>query len=58
MLILTRHAGQNETILIGDDIEIHFLEVKGNQIRIGIDAPKHINVIRNELLDREDPRGD
>jgi carbon storage regulator len=57
-LILTRHAGQNETILIGEDIEIHILGVNGRQVKVGISAPKHINVIRNELLDREDPRGD
>jgi carbon storage regulator len=57
-LILTRHAGQNETILIGDDVEIHFLSQKGNQIKIGIDAPKDVEILRNELLDREDPRGD
>jgi carbon storage regulator len=58
MLILTRHAGQDETILIGDDIKIHILSQKGNQIKIGIDAPKDVEILRNELLDREDPRGD
>lgn len=44
MLILTRRVG--ETILIGDDIEVVVLEVKGGQARIGIAAPKHVNVMR------------
>jgi len=47
MLILTRKLG--ETIRIADDIKITFLEVKGRQLRIGIDAPKHISVHREEV---------
>ncbi|HED51983.1 MAG TPA: carbon storage regulator [Gammaproteobacteria bacterium] len=48
MLILTRRVG--ETLLIGDDIEVTVLGVKGNQVRVGIEAPKTIPVIREELL--------
>jgi carbon storage regulator len=47
MLILTRKLG--ETIRIADDIKITFLEVKGKHLRIGIDAPKHISVHREEV---------
>ena len=47
MLILTRKLG--ESITIGDDIKITFLETKGKQIRIGIEAPTHIAVHREEI---------
>jgi carbon storage regulator len=47
MLILTRKLG--ESITIGDDIKITFLETKGKQVRIGIDAPPHIAVHREEI---------
>lgn len=47
MLILTRKLG--ESIAIGDDIKITFLDIKGKQLRIGIDAPKHVSVHRNEI---------
>lgn len=50
MLILSRKIG--EALKIGDNIEIRILDINGGQIRIGIDAPKHINVVRSELLDR------
>lgn len=48
MLILTRRLG--ETLLIGDDITITVLGVKGNQVRIGTNAPEDVRVIRTELL--------
>jgi carbon storage regulator len=51
MLILTRYAG--ETIVIGEDITITVLGLTGNQIRIGIDAPRDVRVMREELLERE-----
>ena len=50
MLILTRRVG--ESIIIGDDIVINILGVKGNQIRIGVNAPKEISVHREEIYNR------
>lgn len=47
MLVLTRKAG--ETILIGEDIEVTVLTIKGNQARIGVRAPQHINIVREEI---------
>lgn len=47
MLILTRRTG--EMLVIGDDIRVHILGVKGNQVRIGIDAPDDIPVHREEI---------
>lgn len=47
MLILTRRLG--ETIAIGDDIKITFLDVSGRQVRIGIEAPKNVPVHRGEI---------
>jgi len=51
MLILTRRVG--ETLLVGDDVEVTVLGSKGNQVRVGINAPKTIPVIREELLTRD-----
>ena len=50
MLILTRRAG--ETLMIGDDVSITVLGVKGNQVRIGVNAPKNISVHREEIYQR------
>jgi carbon storage regulator len=50
MLILTRRVG--ESLIIGDDVVVNVLSVKGNQVRIGIDAPKHVSVHREEIYDR------
>lgn len=50
MLILTRRIG--ERLIIGDDVTIEILDVKGNQIRLGIDAPKEISVHREEVYKR------
>ena len=50
MLILTRRVG--ETVVIGEDISVTVLGVKGNQIRLGINAPKDVTVHRQEIFDR------
>ncbi|PKM23383.1 MAG: carbon storage regulator [Gammaproteobacteria bacterium HGW-Gammaproteobacteria-13] len=50
MLILTRNSG--ETLCIGDDITVTVLAVNGNQVRIGIDAPKNVAVHREEVYQR------
>lgn len=47
MLVLTRK--KNETIQIGDEIEIKILGIEGDQIKIGIDAPKSVDIYRKEL---------
>lgn len=48
MLTLTRKPG--EAIRIGDDITVTVLGVKGNQVRVGIDAPREISIVRSELI--------
>lgn len=49
MLILTRKSG--ETIRIGDDISISVIEIRGNQVRLGIKAPRNVTVHRQEIYD-------
>jgi carbon storage regulator len=58
MLILTRRIG--ESVVIGDDINITVLGVKGNQVRLGVNAPKDVPVHREEIYQRiqEEKRGD
>ncbi|NRA24125.1 MAG: carbon storage regulator CsrA, partial [Oleispira sp.] len=50
MLILTRRV--NETLMIGDEVTVTVLGVKGNQVRIGVDAPKSVEVHREEIYQR------
>ncbi|MGH8218303.1 MAG: carbon storage regulator CsrA [Steroidobacteraceae bacterium] len=62
MLILTRRVG--ETVMIGNDVTVTVLGVKGNQVRVGINAPKNVAVHREEIYERikreqqAEPEGD
>ena len=50
MLVLSRKA--NESIMIGQDIKVEVLEIRGNVVRLGIKAPREISVVRSELRER------
>jgi carbon storage regulator len=50
MLILTRRVG--ETLMIGEHVSVTVLGVKGNQVRIGVNAPREVAVHREEIFDR------
>ena len=49
-MILTRRIG--ETLMVGDDVKVTVLGVNGNQVRIGVDAPKNVEVHREEIYQR------
>lgn len=50
MLILTRKIG--EVLLVGDDVEITVLSIRGNQVKLGVNAPKEISVHRQEIYEK------
>ena len=50
MLILTRRM--NETLMVGDDVSVTVLGINGNQVRIGVQAPRHIPVHRQEIYEK------
>jgi len=50
MLVLTRRV--NETLIVGDDVMVTVLSVSGNQVRIGINAPRHVSVHREEIYEK------
>jgi carbon storage regulator CsrA len=54
MLVLSRK--HNESIHIGDDIEVKIVKIRGNVVGLGIVAPKNVKVMRNELLDTPDKK--
>ena len=56
MLILTRRVG--ETLVIGDDVNVTVLGVRGNQVRLGVNAPKEVAVHREEIYQRIQNEGD
>ena len=56
MLILTRRIG--ETVMIGDEVSVTVLRVKGNQVRLGVNAPKTVSVQREEIFHRIKHEGD
>ena len=55
MLVLTRKS--NQSIMIGDEIEVSILSVSGDKVRLGIDAPRDVAVFRKEVYDVIDERG-
>jgi len=50
MLVLTRRV--NETLVVGDDVTVTILSVSGNQVRIGIQAPRHVSIHREEIYEK------
>ena len=56
MLILTRRVG--ETVMIGNEVTVTVLGVKGNQVRVGVNAPKDVAVHREEIYERIKREGD
>jgi carbon storage regulator len=56
VLILTRRVG--EKVMIGDDVSVTVLRVKGNQVRLGVEAPKSVSVQREEIFNRMKTEGE
>lgn len=56
MLLLTRRIG--ESVVIGEGVEVRVMNIQGGQVRLGIDAPLDVQILRSELLDRKKRRED
>lgn len=56
MLVLTRGIGERLVIKSGETIIVNVLEIKGNQVRIGIEAPRNVDVYREEILKEKDKK--
>jgi len=56
MLILTRRVG--ETLMIGDNVSVTVLRVKGNQVRLGVNAPKDVSIHREEIFEKIQQEGE
>lgn len=56
MLVISRRPG--ESLLFGDNLTIHILEVSGDKVKIGIDAPRSVRIIRTEVLETENSNRD
>lgn len=54
MLVLSRR--ENESIVIGDRVTVTIVEIRGNQVRLAIEAPKEVRILRTELTDATTPR--
>ena len=53
MLVITRDV--QESFMVGDDVRVIIVGIRGGKVRIGIEAPKEVPIVRSELLDREPP---
>ena len=56
MLVLSRKV--NETIVIGDDIQVFIAEIRGDKVRLAIRAPKEVKILRSELVDEDSEEKD
>jgi carbon storage regulator len=56
MLLVTRHAG--ERVIVGGDVVIEVLEIRGSTVRLGIEAPRSVSIYREELLLEGQPEGE
>jgi carbon storage regulator len=56
MLILTRRV--NETVMIGDDVTVTVLSINNNQVRLGVNAPRHVPVHREEIYEKIRQQGE
>jgi carbon storage regulator len=55
MLVLSRKTG--ESIVVGSDVHVQVINVTGNRVKLGIEAPRSLRVLRSELVEEDDPAG-